>query len=81
MTRQFTAIPAIPGQNDPYLARLASEKATYDMATEGLRGLPFPAFLEAFEAALEARPDIDPQQLEQFANRVGRVAHLKGRDA
>lgn len=79
MTHRFTAIPAIPGQTDPYLARKASEVATFDMATEGLRGLPFPAFLEAFEAALEARPDIDPQQLEQFANRVGRVAHMKGR--
>lgn len=78
MTRQFTAIPAIPGQNDPHLARLASEAATFDMATEGLRGLPFPAFLEAFEAALEARPDIQPTDLEEFSNRVRRIAWKKG---
>jgi len=77
----------IPGQNDPYLARKASEVAEVEaqentrcMALDALDGLPFPAFLEVFEAALEARPDIDPELLEAFSNRVGTMAHMKGRD-
>lgn len=69
----------IPGQSDPHVARLAKYRADYLMATDALRDLPFPAMLEAFQEVLEARPDVDPETLEQFANRIGRRAHMEGR--
>ena len=68
------------GQRDPHLERLAKYQADFLMADDALRSLPFAALLEVVEAAIEARPDIDAGKLEAFANRMGRRAHMEGRN-
>jgi len=76
----FKAIKPIPGQTDPHLARMASQAAALRMLQEAMQSLSFADVLDEVEAAIEARPDVDAQQLEQFANRIGRRAHMEARN-
>ena len=80
MTRQFKAIKPIPGQNDPHLERVASQAAALRMLQEAMQSLSFADVLDEVEAAIEARPDVDAQLLEGFANRIGRRAHMEARN-
>jgi len=76
----FKAIKPIPGQKDPYLARVASQAAALRMLQEAMQSLSFADILDEVEAAIEARPDVDAQLLEGFANRIGRRAHMEARN-
>ena len=53
--------------------------ASTQMAFDALRDLPFIDALKVIEAHLAGRPDIDAYGLEQFSNRVGRLAHMEAR--
>ena len=40
----------------------------------------FTLMLDSFSAQIEAAPDLNPEVLEQWANKMGRYAHMKGRE-
>ena len=50
------------------------------MLQEAMQSLSFADILDEVEAAIEARPDVDAQLLEGFANRIGRRAHMEARN-
>ena len=77
MTKPLRLQP-IPGQHDPHLARIASQKANSIMATDALRDLPFAALLDVVEAVIEARPDVDGPALEKHSDRLRRIAWKNG---
>jgi len=73
-------LKAIPGCEDPHLANTAKLRNDMQMAVEGLQSLPFQAALHVVEQHLEARPDIDGDELEQFTDRLRQLAWKRQRD-
>jgi len=70
----------IPGQHDPHIERLARHSSAAAMLVDASAALDFDALCDAVEAAIEARPDTNPQRLEALANTLGLRAHLEGRE-
>ena len=52
----------------------AAHDATVDMARDAMASLSFPALCDEVLAHIAARPDIDPERLEQMGNQLGRLA-------
>jgi hypothetical protein len=46
---------------------------------DGVRGLPGPQVCNAIYAALADKVDVSPEALQDLSNRIGRLAHEKGR--
>lgn len=70
----------IPGCEDTHLANVAKRQADMQMAVEGLQSLPFQAALHVVEQHFEARPDIDGIDLEQFTDRLRKLAWARQRE-
>lgn len=58
-----------------------AQRANSDMLTAAMTDMTPAQLFDAVEAHLEARPDIDPADLEAFSNRLRRQAWKRERDA
>jgi len=74
----FKAIKPIPGQKDPYLARVASQAAALRMLQEAITALPLDVALGEIQVAIRDHSDLDGPALEAWSNEIRKIAWQNG---